>query len=409
MTALIPLATRRRASRALTAALIVVVGSATADSMRPTVRGIRFNIDTTETNAPATGLFSMFAGRVEFAAGRGRVDVTNVALRPTRSINGGVTVGPLLARPGDYYLFDSSGYILVRPGSRTFSGVSFSESPYRHGNVRASWDGMFHFGPVTTESVSLSDSGRLTQHGPFGVRWHLDRVRLPVADLPLPSPGAEILARGRTLVIDAPRGDASVVRWMGPTAALATLVDSIKSLDTTLQVTAVVVLPAQPGRSSETNLILLHQMWEISVTDVDLARSCWRPTTWKCHGPDSSMHQGYRRCQASSRRTGECRQQALDCGRTVAAVSPNEPYLLLRRINRFARYNQNSPQRRDSINLCGSSCRQVAGQERHRDDRQTCAHENPRNASGGEFCPAPAIASDRLFVSGLHGLYALLR
>lgn len=267
----VPLATRRHASRAVTAAaLIVVVGSAATETTPSTVHGIRFTIDTTETNAPAMGLFSMFTGRIEFAAGRGRIDVSNVALRPTRGINGGVTLGPLLARPGDYYLFDSTGYVLIQPASRTFSGVSFSESTYRHGNVRASWDAMFEFGAVKSDNVSPSDSARLTQHGPFGVRWHLDRSRLPITDRPLPSPGAEILARGRTLVIDAPRGDASVVRWMGPTAALATLGDSIKPLDSSLQVTAVVVLPAQPGRSSEVNLILLHQMWGISVSDIDL-------------------------------------------------------------------------------------------------------------------------------------------
>ena len=130
---------------------------------------------------------------------------------------------------------------------------------------------MFEFRGVISENISSSDSVRLTQHGPFGLRWHLDRVKLPVSDRPLPFSGTEILARGRTLVIDGPRGDGSVVRWMGPTAALATLSDSIKPLDSSLQVTSVVVVPAQPGRSSEVNLILLHAMSGISVTDVDVS------------------------------------------------------------------------------------------------------------------------------------------
>ena len=269
--ALAPLPTLLRVSRAVTAAFIFVVGGAKTDRTPTTVRGVRFAIDTTETKAPATGLFSMFAGRAEYAAGRGRIFVLTVALRPTRSVNGGVTVGPLLARSGDYYVFDSTGYILVRPSSRTFSGVSFSESAYRHGNVRAPWDGMFEFRVPITENISSSDTARLTEHGPFGVRWHLDRSPPPITDRPLPSAGAlEILARGRTLVIDAPRGEASVVRWMGPTAALSTLRDSIKSLDSSLQVTAVAVLPAGPARSTEVSLIVLHWMSDIAVTDIDL-------------------------------------------------------------------------------------------------------------------------------------------
>src|SRR5205085_2426101 len=142
-----------------------------------TIPGVRFGIDTTETSAPATGLFSMFAGRIEFAAGRGRIDVSAIAFKPTRSVND-VTIGPPLAQTGDYYLFDSTGYILVRPSSRTFSSVSFTASTYRHGNVREPWDGLFEFGAERREDIPASDTARLTQHGPFGVRWHLDRLGL---------------------------------------------------------------------------------------------------------------------------------------------------------------------------------------------------------------------------------------
>jgi hypothetical protein len=176
----------------------------------------------------------------------------------------GVTIGPPIARAGDYYLFDSTAYVVVRPSSRTFSVVSRTAATYRHGNVRDSWDGYFEFGPTRNEDIPWDDTLRLAQHGPFSVRWHLDRLTVggPV----------EILARGRVLVADAPRGEAGVVRWMAVAPALATFGDSVKPLDSHLQLTTVVVLPPQAGASSETNVINLHPMSEISLAEVDVAR-----------------------------------------------------------------------------------------------------------------------------------------
>lgn len=255
--------TTRRGYRALTAAAVVLVAGAASKGTPRTIPGVRFRIDTAETRAPGAGLLPTFAGRIEFAAGRGRIDVSAVAFKLTHSVND-VTIRPPLGQAGDYYLFDSTGYILVRPSSRTFSSVSFTASTYRHGNVRESWDGYFDFATIRPENIPATDTARLTQHGPFGVRFHLDRL--------IPGGPAEILARGRVLVADAPRGEASVARWMAVSAALATLRDSIVPLDSYLQLTSVAVLPAQPGLSAETNLILLHPMSDIAVADIDVTR-----------------------------------------------------------------------------------------------------------------------------------------
>jgi hypothetical protein len=255
--------TIRRSRLALAASFVVVIAAAGSSGTSTTVPGIRFIIDTAETKAPAMGILSMFAGRIEFAAGRGRIDVSAIAFHPARNLND-VTIGQLLAAPGDYYLFDSTGYILVRPSSRTFSSVSFAASTYRHGNVREAWDGYFEFGPLRREDIAPRDTARLAQHGPFGVRWHLDRLQF--------TGPAEVLARGRVLVADAPRGEVSVVRWMGVTAALATLRDSTPQRDSDLQLTAVGVLPAQSSASGETNLILLYPMSGIVDTEIDVTR-----------------------------------------------------------------------------------------------------------------------------------------
>jgi hypothetical protein len=249
--------TIRRVNRVLSTAACLVLFGGSTNATRQTVPGIRFTVDT------SAALFSMLGGRVEFGAGRGRIDVSRVAVRLARSIND-VTIGPPIARSGDYYLFDTTGYVVVRPSSRTFSVVSRVASTYRHGNVRESWDGYFESGPVRREDISRSDTLRLAQHGPFAVRWHLDRLN--------PGGPVEILARGRVLVTDAPRGEAGVVRWMAVAPALATLRDSVQPLDAGLQLTTVVVLPPQSRNSSETNLINLHPMSDISLAEVDATR-----------------------------------------------------------------------------------------------------------------------------------------
>jgi hypothetical protein len=234
---------------------MLLAGSTSATSQ--TVSGIRFSVDT------SAGLFSMFGGHVEFGAGRGRIDVSTIAARVARSVND-VAIGPPIARSGDYYLFDTTGYIVVRPSSRTFSVVSRTAATYRHGNVRESWDGYFEMGPTRAEDISRSDTMRLAQHGPFAVRWHLDRLTA--------AGPADILGRGRVLVADAPRGEGGVVRWMAIAPALATLGDSVKRLDSDLQLTTVVVLPPQSGTSGETNLINLHPMADIRLTEVEVGR-----------------------------------------------------------------------------------------------------------------------------------------
>ena len=130
--------------------------------------------------------------------------------------------------------------------------------------MREAWDGFFEFGQVRRTPIAATDIGRSMQHGAFTIRWHLDRAN---GVQPM-----DILARGRTIVADAPRGEASIVRWMGVAIALATLRDSISPLDADLQLTAVAVLPPESSTSGPTNLILLHPMSGVSTADIDVAR-----------------------------------------------------------------------------------------------------------------------------------------
>jgi hypothetical protein len=115
--------------------------------------GVRFTVNVAPRAKP--GIPSV-AGRIEFAAGRGRFDVTAVPSWAPLSYKG-VTVGAPLARPGDYYLFDTTSFILVRPSDRTFSAVSLATSTYRHGNVSENWDSMMQWEIPRTIQRPMAD------------------------------------------------------------------------------------------------------------------------------------------------------------------------------------------------------------------------------------------------------------
>jgi len=243
-------------------------------SQRARVNGIRFRIAGADSPSPAQGILGTTAGVVEFGAHRGRLDVDSTAGRDV-SIDGVVITRPL-ARAGDYYLFDSSAFLLVRPNERTFSVFFFRRSWIHLGSARDSSEGFMEFLGLRADTLHPAPSENLLQHRPFTVRWHLDRRR--DANRPI-----EVLSRGWIEVADAPAGEASAVRWFGAAAALAAMstgTDSLRSAN--LQVTTAVVLPR--GRSAPLNLIVLHALREPARVEIDAARlvlpSGFNETPW---------------------------------------------------------------------------------------------------------------------------------
>ncbi len=256
-----------RMKRVFNLAPLLVIGCATtgAPGSRQPIQGVQFAIDTAETPAPAKGAFRTVAGVVQFAAGRGRLDVIAVRVGPAVVVHG-VTIAAPLAISGDYYLFDSTGFIVVRPATRTFSGFALSRSSWRHGDVREpDGEGFVKFGPLRADTLALGDSIRLAQHGPVTIRWHLDRKQRtgPVT----------ILARGRHDLADAPAGEVSVVRWFGAARALATMPGGVDGLPVdSLQVTAAVLLGSQRTESEPEGLIVLHDLLMLTSVQMDPAR-----------------------------------------------------------------------------------------------------------------------------------------
>jgi hypothetical protein len=256
---------RTRLSIALGTLMLGGCTTGAALGPRSPLTGVRFSIGTVEIPAPARGALGLFDGVVEFAAGRGRLDVIARRDGPPISVQG-VPIAAPLAGPGDYYLFDSSGFLLVRPASQTFSIFMLSESSYRLGDVHELRESMMEFSRLRADTLAATDSARLTQHGPFTVRWHLDRRD--------GDGSPRVLVRGWIELPDAPAGEASVVRWFGAAAALAGMRDSLEALPLdSLQVTAAVVLPrfgfgAPAATAAHVNLIAIHPLTRVAIASI---------------------------------------------------------------------------------------------------------------------------------------------
>jgi hypothetical protein len=228
--------------------------------------GITYVIDTADAG-PARGVLKTFAGVVVFAAGRGRLDIIERRASPVILVDG-VPIADPLGGPGDYYLFDSTAFILVRPAARTFSSFSLTDAAYNYTNDREGWPKWFEFHPIRPDTVAPSRpaAGRMTQHGPIHMYWHLD--------LDQGAPSFQIRAAGRLTVDDAPAGEVSVVRWFGPSQALANMrvVSSGLLGGSAFGVTSVAPLRAPGENRAATNLITQHSILRLEPVVVDLSR-----------------------------------------------------------------------------------------------------------------------------------------
>lgn len=156
---------------------------------------------------PLTGFLSEFADAftadVVFAAGRGRLNVVEVdqAVGATDDRRRG-----RLASVGEYYLFDHTGFILVRPATRTFSSYVFTEASYTE-NPSIAGVPFARFDQVATDDVILM------QHAPVDIYWHADNA------------SGQILG-GHLAIDDAPLSELSVAVSFGATRGLADVVSS---------------------------------------------------------------------------------------------------------------------------------------------------------------------------------------
>lgn len=191
------------------------------------IRGISFAVDTT----PAFGLegpgpIKSLGLKVTWAETRGRVDVLSRPVRPFIKI-GDATVGQSLAVPGDYYLFDSTGFVLVRPATKQYSIFRISDAAFNYEGRRDGWPAFFPLVPNRVDTIP-ADSAATQMHGEQRMYWHADITKDTVCTVGGCS--IEELARGRTIIADAPLAELVVARWFGPAQALGEMPGGVSRL-----------------------------------------------------------------------------------------------------------------------------------------------------------------------------------
>jgi hypothetical protein len=185
-------------------------------------RGISFLIDTatfTENALPAGPdilrvwqAFGSFSARVTFAANRGRLDVTRRRDGHAIVDDSLISTAPL-ANVGDYYLFDSTAVLLVRPRSKTYSLLPMLADSYNGARSREGWPRAFRPAAMRIDTVDAAQSSPAKSSRQIHLYWHIDRV-------PYKWPDAEI-ARGAITVATAPFGEFNVIQWFGASRALS--------------------------------------------------------------------------------------------------------------------------------------------------------------------------------------------
>lgn len=203
----------------------------------PDLLGISFAVDTTpETTPQGPGPVRPLGIRVIWAGTRGRIDVLSRPVRPVMNL-GDVILGPSLAMPGDFYLFDRTGFVLVRPATRQYSIFQISDAAFNYDGRRDGWPAFFPFPPARIDTIA-GDAAGTTEHGEHRIYWHVDVAK----DTACTVGGCSIeeLARGRTTIADAPVAELIVARWFGPAQALGEIAGGVSRLiDKPIRVTTV--------------------------------------------------------------------------------------------------------------------------------------------------------------------------
>jgi hypothetical protein len=232
------------------------------------VRGIAYVIDTTVLTRntydpsrpdPAAGsyrAFQTFSARVTYARGHGRLDVLRVRPgAPVRVDNAALTTPT--ARPGDYYLFDSTGFVLVRPATRTFSRATITHDAYGGYEDREGWPEFFEFQPPHLDTLATPAPSVQTPV-PLNVYWHTDSGRTG-------------FARGRTAIDAVPLRELNVTRWFGATRWRAQVAESGRPIPGELTVTVAIPFRPPDKKGVPRSYVLKQAFANPAVVDVDMS------------------------------------------------------------------------------------------------------------------------------------------
>jgi len=233
------------------------------------IRGITYVIDTAvptrSTYDPSKPdavvatyrAFQTFSARVVYASGRGRLDVLWVRAGPSIRVDSATLATPI-ARSGEYYLFDSTGFMLVRPATRTFSRATITHEAYGGYEDREGWPAFFEVQPPHLDTVTAAPALAGRAPGPLDIYWHTDSGRTG-------------FARGRTAIAEAPFREMNIARWFGATRWLAHAADSARALPGELTVTAAIPFRPSKEQGVPRSFILKQAFSHPAIENIDVS------------------------------------------------------------------------------------------------------------------------------------------
>jgi beta-lactamase regulating signal transducer with metallopeptidase domain len=203
------------------------------------IHGLTFTISAgsdASTPSPGRWIQQNFDGVVTFSGRRGRIDIIRKNDVPSSVVAGTTLAGPAAA-PGDYYIFDSTGLVLVRPAARTYSRIGLTDVSVRdattptysvrvhdagvewlapdertnvanpsHSHVAVFW--VAQSGPAEIDEVNWEK--RADGNGTISVRTKRDSAA-----------NFTTIAAGHFGFSGAPSGEVTVTQWPGLTQAMA--------------------------------------------------------------------------------------------------------------------------------------------------------------------------------------------
>jgi hypothetical protein len=228
----------------------------------------------------ATGFVRNSAGfdaAVAFAAGRGRLDMVANPPGP-ELVAAGISVAPPLGKAGDYYLFDRTGFILVRPSQKTFSSFVIADHEFNFNELRNGWP---EFALIPNGTLQIDTLGMSPRRADV-IRHERTRIYWILKMGPT-LPTFPHNALGRLAIADAPAGEGGIARWIGPTEALAEMAHRGAVVDEQ-RVELTSIVPLDPPQRSSIDLMQRQNIQCFRKADIDLSAlvlpSDFSETSW---------------------------------------------------------------------------------------------------------------------------------
>lgn len=200
-------------------ALLLLLGQSLG-AQPATKRALTFTVDTTTYGNIVESSLSSLWLKVTYDGQRGRIDVLDRVRRPAVRLGWLLLTPPKLAQ-GDYFLFDSSRFVHVRPTERAFAVYPLRDVAYNFQDRRDGWPFFKRHPGTATVAPGTANASRRVDLGSY---WHSEWVRDTSCW------GAAFgqclvrgLARGRGEAADVPPTFIGLIRWIGPTLSLAAI------------------------------------------------------------------------------------------------------------------------------------------------------------------------------------------